>query len=72
MENQLRKYKMNCSATNEPVIFSAFFYNAEELDNPDRHLLNFSKPIYCSKANANCTNCATLKQFIDEFSELEK
>lgn len=72
MENKLRKYEMICSKTNEPVIFSAFFYNSNELDNPNRHLLNLNQPITCSKINSNCSNCITVKQFIKEFEEVEK
>ncbi len=72
MQNQTRKYEINCLKNNETVIFSASFYNAHELDNPNRVLLNLDEPIYCSKRNASCTNCTTFNQFINEYKELEK
>ena len=72
MENELRKYEMNCCKDNKPVIFSAYFYNAQELDNPNRVLLNFNMPIYCSHINAECINCSTIKKFTEDFAELEK
>ncbi len=72
MKNELRKYEMNCYKNNKSVIFSAYFYNAHELDNPNRVLLNLNMPIYCSNINAECINCPTIKKFTEEFAELEK
>ena len=73
MENEIRKYEMKCCKTNKPVIFSAYFYNAQELDNPDRLLLNYDMPICCLNANVTCTKkCSTYNEFIKEFEQLEK
>ena len=72
MENELRKYEMKCCKTNKSVVFSAHYYNAGELDNPNRVLLNFNMPIYCSNASAECINCCTIKKFSEEFRQLEK
>ena len=72
MENQLRKYEMTCCKTNKPVVFSAYFYNAKELDNPNRVLLNFDMPIRCSNFHSSCEKCHTYNKFTSEFVELEK
>ncbi len=72
-ENELRKYEMTCCKNNKTVVFSAYYYNAEELDNRDRVLLNFEKLICCSNKNNKCVKkCATYNKFINEFGQIEK
>ena len=73
MENELRKYEMRCCKTNKSVVFSAYFYNAQELDNPDRLLLNYDMPIRCLNKNIECSKkCTTYNEFTKEFGQLEK